>query len=147
MVYGFVAAILCMVLFGSRDYLSTFAKIGVIAGMAVVILIVAHDLKIPDPVTAFTNGTGLVFAGKLSVSFCNDLAVHSSSRLNLKWFQRQMVEKKSPNTIYGYGSMLMESMVGVMALIAACDAYTETPLCFINTQLFTDLLLKVQQLI
>lgn len=123
MVYGFVAAILPVwFLLAPRDYLSTFLKIGVIAGMAVVILIVAPDLKMPA-VTAFTNGTGPVFAGKLFPFLFVTIACGAISGFHAlisSGTTPKMVEKESQTLFIGYGSMLMESMVGVMALIAAC---------------------------
>lgn len=123
MAYGFIAAILPVwFLLAPRDYLSTFLKIGVIAAMAVVILIVAPDLKMPA-VTAFTDGTGPVFAGKLFPFLFVTIACGAISGFHAlisSGTTPKMVDKEGQTLFIGYGSMLMESMVGVMALIAAC---------------------------
>ncbi|NLK67424.1 MAG: carbon starvation protein A [Campylobacteraceae bacterium] len=121
--YGFVAAVLPVwFLLAPRDYLSTFLKIGVIVGMAVAIIIVAPDLKMPA-VTAFTNGTGPVFAGKLFPFLFVTIACGAISGFHAlisSGTTPKMVDKEGETLFIGYGSMLMESMVGVMALIAAC---------------------------
>lgn len=121
--YGFIAAILPVwFLLAPRDYLSTFLKIGVIAGMAIAILIVAPDLKMPA-VTAFINGAGPVFAGKLFPFLFVTIACGAISGFHAlisSGTTPKMVEKEGQTLFIGYGSMLMESMVGIMALIAAC---------------------------
>lgn len=121
--YGFIASILPVwFLLAPRDYLSTFLKIGVIVGMAIAILIVAPDLKMPA-ITTFTNGTGPVFAGKLFPFLFVTIACGAISGFHAlisSGTTPKMVEKEGQTLFIGYGSMLMESMVGVMALIAAC---------------------------
>ncbi|ASM36221.1 carbon starvation CstA family protein [Campylobacter sputorum] len=121
--YGFIASVLPVwFLLAPRDYLSTFLKIGVIAGMAVAILIVAPDLKMPA-ITEFTNGTGPVFAGKLFPFLFVTIACGAISGFHAlisSGTTPKMVEKEGQTLFIGYGSMLMESMVGIMALIAAC---------------------------
>ncbi|MSN96870.1 carbon starvation protein A [Campylobacter sp. FMV-PI01] len=121
--YGFIASVLPVwFLLAPRDYLSTFLKIGVIVGMAIAILIVAPDLKMPA-ITEFTNGTGPVFAGKLFPFLFVTIACGAISGFHAlisSGTTPKMVEKESQTLFIGYGSMLMESLVGVMALITAC---------------------------
>lgn len=121
-VYGFVAAILPVwFLLAPRDYLSTFLKIGVIVLMAVAILIVQPDVKMPA-LTEYMNGTGPVFAGKLFPFLFITIACGAISGFHAlisSGTTPKMLEKESHARMVGYGSMLMESMVGVMALIAA----------------------------
>ncbi|CZE47306.1 carbon starvation CstA family protein [Campylobacter geochelonis] len=122
-VYGFIAAILPVwFLLAPRDYLSTFLKIGVIAAMAIAILIVAPDLKMA-PVTQFIDGTGPVFAGKMFPFLFVTIACGAISGFHAlisSGTTPKMVEKEGQTLFIGYGSMLMESMVGIMALISAC---------------------------
>ncbi|MDE6886430.1 MAG: carbon starvation protein A [Helicobacteraceae bacterium] len=121
-VYGFVAAILPVwFLLAPRDYLSTFLKIGVIVLMAVAILIVQPSVSMPS-VTEYINGTGPVFSGKLFPFLFITIACGAISGFHAlisSGTTPKMLEKESHARMVGYGSMLMESMVGVMALIAA----------------------------
>lgn len=121
--YGFIAAILPVwFLLAPRDYLSTFLKIGVIVGMAIAILVVAPDLKM-SATTKFIDGTGPVFAGPLFPFLFITIACGAISGFHAlisSGTTPKMVEKESQTLFIGYGSMLMESMVGVMALVAAC---------------------------
>ena len=121
--YGFIAAILPVwLLLAPRDYLSTFLKIGVIVGMAIAILIVAPDLKMPA-VTKFIDGTGPVFAGPIFPFLFITIACGAISGFHAlisSGTTPKLVEKETHTLFIGYGSMLMESLVGVMALVAAC---------------------------
>ncbi|WP_058892973.1 carbon starvation CstA family protein [Campylobacter iguaniorum] len=120
--YGFIAAILPVwFLLAPRDYLSTFLKIGVIAGMAIVIVIIGPSLQMPA-VTSFTDGTGPVFAGPLFPFLFITIACGAISGFHAlisSGTTPKMVEKESQTLFIGYGSMLMESLVGVMALVTA----------------------------
>ncbi|MBR7117762.1 MAG: carbon starvation protein A [Helicobacteraceae bacterium] len=120
--YGFVAAILPVwFLLAPRDYLSTFLKIGVIVIMALAILIVQPAVTMPA-LTPFIDGTGPVFAGKLFPFLFITIACGAISGFHAlisSGTTPKMLEKETHARMVGYGSMLMESAVGVMALIAA----------------------------
>lgn len=121
-VYGFVAAILPVwFLLAPRDYLSTFLKIGVILIMALAILIVRPDVTMPS-VTPYIDGSGPVFSGKLFPFLFITIACGAISGFHAlisSGTTPKMLERESHARVVGYGSMLMESAVGVMALIAA----------------------------
>ena len=121
-VYGFIAAILPVwFLLAPRDYLSTFLKIGVIVLMAAGILIVAPDVQFPST-TKFVDGTGPVFSGQLFPFLFITIACGAISGFHAlvsSGTTPKMLEKESHARMVGYGSMIMESAVGVMALVAA----------------------------
>ena len=121
--YGFIAAILPVwLLLAPRDYLSTFLKLGVIIGMAVAIIFVAPELKMPAT-TKFIDGTGPVFAGPIFPFLFITIACGAISGFHAlisSGTTPKMVERETHALFIGYGSMLMESLVGVMALVAAC---------------------------
>lgn len=123
MAYGFIAAVLPVwLLLAPRDYLSTFLKIGVIVVMAFAILIVAPDLQMPK-FTQYTDGTGPVFAGKLFPFLFITIACGAISGFHAlisSGTTPKMLENETHARMVGYGSMLMESAVAIMALIAAC---------------------------
>ncbi|MCK2214907.1 carbon starvation protein A [Actinomadura sp. ATCC 31491] len=122
--YGFVAAVLPVwMLLAPRDYLSTFMKIGTIALIAVGIAVTLPPLR----TTAFTDfafsGKGPVFAGSLFpfvfiIIACGALSGFHS--LISSGTTPKMIQKESQVRMIGYGSMLMESFVAVMAITAAC---------------------------
>jgi carbon starvation protein len=123
-VYGFVAAVLPVwMLLAPRDYLSTFMKIGTIALLAVGVLIVAPVLQ-ADAVSDFAiNGMGPVFSGELFPFVFITIACGALSgfhALIASGTTPKMIQKESQVRMIGYGAMLMESFVAVMALIAAC---------------------------
>ncbi len=122
-IYGFVASVLPVwLLLAPRDYLSTFLKIGVIVLMAAGIILVNPELSIPK-VTNFIDGTGPVFAGAIFPFLFITIACGAISGFHAlisSGTSPKMVEKESHTRPVGYGSMLMESLVGIMALIAAC---------------------------
>ncbi|HSC68246.1 MAG TPA: carbon starvation CstA family protein [Cellvibrio sp.] len=121
-VYGFVAAALPVwLLLAPRDYLSTFLKIGTIVLLAIGILIVAPPLKMPA-VTQFIDGTGPVFAGSLFPFLFITIACGAVSgfhALVASGTTPKMIAQESHIIPIGYGAMLMESFVAVMALVAA----------------------------
>ncbi|WP_177388560.1 carbon starvation CstA family protein [uncultured Campylobacter sp.] len=121
--YGFIAAILPVwLLLAPRDYLSTFLKLGVIIGMAVAIIFVAPELKMPAT-TKFIDGTGPVFAGPIFPFLFITIACGAISGFHAlisSGTTPKMLERETHALFIGYGSMLMESLVGVMALVAAC---------------------------
>ncbi|SMC23663.1 carbon starvation protein [Andreprevotia lacus DSM 23236] len=121
-IYGFVASVLPVwLLLAPRDYLSTFLKIGVIVGLAVGIVFAAPDLKMPA-VSRFIDGSGPVFAGSLFPFLFITIACGSISgfhALVASGTTPKLVERESHMRMIGYGAMLMESFVAIMALICA----------------------------
>ncbi len=121
--YGFVASVLPVwILLAPRDYLSTFLKIGTIALLAIGILIAAPDLRMPA-VTKFIDGSGPVFAGGLFPFLFITIACGAVSgwhSLISSGTTPKMLANESEARVIGYGSMLMEAFVAIMALIAAC---------------------------
>ena len=123
-VYGFLASVLPVWLFlAPRDYLSTFVKLGVIAMLAVGIILVHPVLALPA-FTRFTDGTGPIFAGKV-FPFCFITiacgAVSGFHALISSGTTPKMLAREWNAWPVGYGSMLLEGFVGIMALIAACS--------------------------
>jgi len=122
MVYGFIASVLPVwLLLAPRDYLSAFMKIGTILILAVAIMFVMPTLKMPA-VTQFIDGTGPVFAGKLfPFAFITIAcgAVSGFHALISSGTTPKMVSCEPDARLVGYGSMLTESLVGVMAMVAA----------------------------
>jgi carbon starvation protein len=121
--YGFVASVLPVwLLLAPRDYLSTFLKIGTILGLALGILVVMPDLQMPA-VSRFVDGTGPVFSGALFPFLFITIACGAVSgfhSLIASGTTPKMVENENQVRLIGYGAMLMESFVAIMALIAAC---------------------------
>jgi carbon starvation protein len=122
MAYGFVASVLPVwLLLAPRDYLSTFLKIGVIAALAVGILIVNPPLMMPK-FTAFIDGTGPVFSGSLFPFLFITIACGAVSGFHAlvsSGTTPKMIGNESHIRPIGYGAMLTESFVAIMALIAA----------------------------
>jgi carbon starvation protein len=121
--YGFIASVLPVwILLAPRDYLSTFLKIGTILGLAIGILFVSPDLKMPA-VTRFIDGTGPVFSGTLFPFLFITIACGAISgfhSLVSSGTTPKMLDNEMNARFIGYGAMLMESFVAIMALIAAC---------------------------
>ena len=120
--YGFVASILPVwLLLAPRDYLSTFLKIGTIAALALGIVFVAPALRMPA-VTQFVNGTGPVWSGSLFPFLFITIACGAVSgfhSLIASGTTPKLIENERDVRFIGYGAMLMESFVAVMALVAA----------------------------
>jgi carbon starvation protein len=121
--YGFLASALPVwLLLAPRDYLSTFVKLGVVLMLAVGILFVRPELQLPA-FTRFTDGTGPIFAGKI-FPFCFITiacgAISGFHSLISSGTTPKMIAKESHAWPVGYGSMLLESFVAIMAMIAAC---------------------------
>jgi carbon starvation protein len=120
--YGFIASVLPVwMLLCPRDYLSTFMKIGTILLLALGILLVLPPLKLPA-VTPFIDGSGPVFAGKLFPFAFITIACGAISgfhALVASGTTPKMLTRESDARLIGYGGMLMESFVAVMALCAA----------------------------
>jgi carbon starvation protein len=123
MAYGFAASVLPVwLLLAPRDYLSAFVKIGVVIALALGILIVLPPLQMPA-LTQFTDGTGPVFAGKVfPFAFITVAcgAISGFHALISSGTTPKLLEREPDARLIGYGAMLMESFVAVMALIAAC---------------------------
>ncbi len=120
--YGFAASVLPVwLLLAPRDYLSTFVKLGTILALALGILAVRPTLLLPA-VTRFADGTGPVFAGKI-FPFCFITiacgAISGFHSLIASGTTPKMLIKESHARLVGYGGMLMESFVAIMAMIAA----------------------------
>src|SRR5687767_12591708 len=121
--YGFLASALPVwLLLAPRDYLSTFVKLGVVLMLGVGILFVRPELQLPA-FTRFTDGTGPIFAGKI-FPFCFITiacgAISGFHSLISSGTTPKMIAKESHAWPVGYGSMLLESFVAIMAMIAAC---------------------------
>src|SRR3954466_4222318 len=120
--YGFVASVLPVwLLLAPRDYLSTFLKIGTITLLAVGIIIVRPDLQMPA-VTKFIDGTGPVWAGSVFPFLFITIACGAVSgwhSLIASGTTPKMIENENQIAFIGYGGMLMESFVAIMAMIGA----------------------------
>ncbi len=120
--YGFVAAILPVwLLLAPRDYLSTFLKIGAIACLALGILFVAPDLRMPA-LTKFVDGTGPVWSGQIFPFLFITIACGAVSGFHAlisSGTTPKLIDNEVNARYIGYGGMLMESFVAIMALIAA----------------------------
>ncbi len=121
--YGVAASVLPVwLLLAPRDYLSAFVKIGVVVALAAGILIVLPPLQMPA-MTRFIDGTGPVFAGKLFPFVFITIACGAISgfhSLIASGTTPKLLESEADARFIGYGAMLTESLVAIMALIAAC---------------------------
>jgi carbon starvation protein len=121
--YGFAAAVLPVwLLLAPRDYLSAFIKTGAIFSLAAGILFVRPQIMMP-PLTRFIDGSGPVFSGKI-FPFCFITiacgAVSGFHSLISSGTTPKMILREGHARLIGYGAMLLESFVGVMAMVAAC---------------------------
>ncbi len=121
-VYGFIASVLPVwLLLCPRDYLSSYMKIGTIALLAVSIFIVNPQLKMPA-VTPYIHGGGPIIPGKVWPFVCITIACGAISgfhSLVASGTTPKMINKESDIRMLGFGAMLVEAVVSVMALIAA----------------------------
>jgi carbon starvation protein len=123
-VYGFMASALPVwLLLAPRDYLSTFVKLGVVLMLALGVLLVHPQLQLP-PLTRFIDGTGPIFAGKI-FPFCFITiacgAISGFHALISSGTTPKLLAKETNARGVGYGSMLLESFVAIMALVAAAS--------------------------
>ncbi len=120
--YGFVASVLPVwLLLAPRDYLSTFLKVGTMALLAIGILVVQPDLQMPA-VTRFIDGTGPVWSGSLFPFLFITIACGAVSgfhSLIASGTTPKMIENEGQVRFIGYGAMLTESFVAIMAMIGA----------------------------
>ena len=126
-VYGFMASALPVwLLLAPRGYLSTFVKLGVVLLLGLGVFIVHPQLQMPA-FTRFVDGTGPIFAGKI-FPFCFITiacgAVSGFHSLISSGTTPKLMARERDATATGYGSMLLESFVAIMALIAACSLPT-----------------------
>ncbi|HVA58788.1 MAG: carbon starvation CstA family protein [Gemmatimonadaceae bacterium] len=121
--YGFAASVLPVwLLLAPRDYLSAFVKIGVVLTLGIGILVVLPPLHMPA-LTRFTDGTGPIFAGKVFPFAFITIACGAISgfhALIASGTTPKLLQRETDAPLIGYGGMLMESFVAIMALIAAC---------------------------
>ncbi|MEA9391639.1 carbon starvation CstA family protein [Acerihabitans sp. TG2] len=122
MIYGGIASILPVwLLLAPRDYLSTFLKIGTIFGLAIGIVLIAPTLQMPAT-TRFIDGSGPVWSGALFPFLFITIACGAVSgfhALIASGTTPKMLENETQAAFIGYGGMLMESFVAIMALVAA----------------------------
>jgi carbon starvation protein len=121
--YGFLASSLPVwMLLAPRDYLSTFVKLGVVAMLAIGVVFVRPELQMPA-LSKFVDGTGPVFAGKI-FPFCFITiacgAISGFHALISSGTTPKMLAKEGDARPVGYGAMLLESCVAIMAMIASC---------------------------
>ncbi len=120
--YGFIASVLPVwLLLAPRDYLSTFLKIGTIVGLAIGIAVVAPNLQMPS-FTKFIDGTGPVWAGSLFPFLFITIACGAVSGFHAlisSGTTPKLLDNEKNARFIGYGGMLMESFVAIMALVAA----------------------------
>ena len=123
MIYGFAASVIPVwLLLAPRDYLSAFVKIGVVVALAVGIILVLPPIQMPA-VTQFIDGTGPVFAGKVFPFVFITIACGAISGFHAlisSGTTPKLLENEADARFIGYGAMLTESLVAIMALIAAC---------------------------
>jgi len=120
--YGFIASVLPVwLLLAPRDYLSTFLKIGTIAGLAIAMIFVAPDLRMPA-VTQFVDGTGPVWSGSLFPFIFITIACGAVSGFHAlisSGTTPKLLDNEKNARLIAYGGMLMESFVAIMAMVAA----------------------------
>ena len=125
-VYGFVASVLPVwLLLCPRDYLSSYMKIGTIAALIIGVIVVHPDLKMPA-FTQYVNGGGPIIPGKLFPFVFITIACGAISGFHAlvsSGTTPKMLNKESDARMIGYGAMLMEGVVGIIALIAASSLF------------------------
>ncbi|MDQ2823921.1 MAG: carbon starvation protein A [Verrucomicrobiota bacterium] len=123
MIYGLAASILPVwLLLTPRDYLSTFLKLGTVAALAIAVILIHPTLQMPA-LTRFIDGSGLVFAGPVFPFVCITIACGAVSgfhSLIASGTTPKMLGRESRIRDIGYGAMVTEMMVALMAMVAAC---------------------------
>ena len=124
--YGFLASILPVwLLLVPRDYLSSYMKIGTVVGLVIGVFVVMPDLKMPM-VTEFIHGGGPIIPGKIFPFVFVTIACGAISGFHAlvsSGTTPKMLNKESDARMIGYGAMLMEGLVGIIALIAASSLF------------------------
>lgn len=122
-VYGFLAAVMPVwLLLAPRDYLSTFVKLGTIFFLAVSIVIIQPEIQMPA-ITQFIDGTGPIFGGSLFPFVFITIACGSISGFHAlisSGTTPKLIDNEKYIPMIGYGGMLLESFVAIMAIVAAC---------------------------
>jgi carbon starvation protein len=131
--YGLAASVLPVwLLLAPRDYLSTFMKLGTIFALAAGIVLILPDLKMPAINPAFLDGSGPIVAGKI-FPFCFISiacgAISGFHALIASGTTPKILTRESYARPIGYGAMLLESLVAIMAMIAACALAPGIYLC------------------
>ncbi len=125
-IYGFAASVLPVwLLLAPRDYLSSYMKIGTIGALVIGVMVVNPELKMPA-FTEFVHGSGPIIPGKLFPFVFITIACGAISgfhSLVSSGTTPKMIDKEGHARFIGYGAMAMESLVGVVALIAACSLH------------------------
>jgi len=120
--YGFIAAVLPVwLLLAPRDYLSTFLKLGVVVLLAIAVITMHPHLKMPA-VTQFVDGTGPIFGGKMFPFLFITIACGAISGFHAlisSGTTPKLIGSEADIRMVGYGSMMLESIVAIMAMIAA----------------------------
>ena len=120
--YGFIAAVLPVwLLLAPRDYLSTFLKLGTVLLLAIAVVIMSPEIKMPA-VTQFIDGTGPIFGGAIFPFVFITIACGAISgfhALVASGTTPKLIGTESDVRLIGYGSMVLESSVAIMAMIAA----------------------------
>lgn len=126
MIYGFFASVLPVwLLLAPRDYLSTFMKLGTVAILGIFVIIIAPPLQMPA-VTPFVNGGGWVVPGPVFPFVCITIACGAISGFHSvisSGTTPKLLERERHIRLVGYGSMVTEMMVALMAIIAACSLH------------------------
>jgi carbon starvation protein len=125
-VYGLVASVLPVwLVLEPRDYLSTYVKLGTIAVLVIGVFVVHPNIKFPN-FTQFVHGGGPIIKGPLYPFLFVTIACGAISgfhSLVSSGTTPKMLDKESDARFIGYGAMIAESLVGILALIAACSLY------------------------
>jgi carbon starvation protein len=125
-IYGLVASVLPVwLVLEPRDYLSTYVKLGTIAVLIVGVFVVHPNIKFPN-FTQFVHGGGPIIKGSLFPFLFVTIACGAISgfhSLVSSGTTPKMLDKESDARFIGYGAMIAESLVGILALIAACSLY------------------------
>jgi carbon starvation protein len=120
--YGFIAAVLPVwLLLAPRDYLSTFLKLGTVFLLAIAVILMSPEIKMPA-VTQFVDGTGPIFGGKLFPFVFITIACGAISGFHAlvsSGTTPKLITNEADVRLIGYGSMMLESGVAIMAMIAA----------------------------
>jgi carbon starvation protein len=120
--YGFIAAVLPVwLLLAPRDYLSTFLKLGTVFLLAIAVIVMAPEIKMPA-VTQFIDGSGPIFGGKLFPFVFITVACGAISGFHAlvsSGTTPKLIMNEADVRLIGYGSMMLESGVAIMAMIAA----------------------------
>ena len=122
-IYGFAAAVLPIwMLLAPRDYLSTFVKLGTIIFLAIAIAILQPEIQMPA-VTQFSDGSGPIFGGSIFPFVFITIACGAISGFHAlisSGTTPKLIDNEKHIPMIGYGGMLLESFVAIMAIVAAC---------------------------